>query len=147
MTKIKFLPKPLRHLVFHCVGLLGDVIRDHCGDAGYEQVEALRRAMVEYRDSDNPKAILQETFQQLALTPLQERQHIAHSFTLMMELINACENAYRTYRLQQSHADDFEQCASDNTIIFVLTAHPTESRFLAKTSVYFIKFNNAASNY
>ena len=55
-----------------------------------------------------------------------QRLEIALSFALMLELMNACENAYRTWRLRSSPR--FKLARRPRAIIYVLTAHPTESR-------------------
>ena len=44
----------------------------------------------------------------------------------MLELINRCESAYRTWRLENKESKQFKK--SPYAIHFVLTAHPTEAR-------------------
>ncbi|MCB0411614.1 MAG: hypothetical protein KDD22_03765, partial [Bdellovibrionales bacterium] len=50
---------------------------------------------------------------------------LVHAFGLHLELINCCENAYRSHRILQK---DFRVGESENPLSFVLTAHPTEAR-------------------
>jgi phosphoenolpyruvate carboxylase len=55
-----------------------------------------------------------------------ELKKVAHAFALMLELINRCESAYRSNRLDQKQVTDYTQ--KPHAIIFVFTAHPTEAR-------------------
>ncbi len=126
----QLLPTLLRHLVHDSVALLGEVISEQAGQKVFRQIDKLRQDMVSYRSSSaSAKAqLLTQCYQYLQSTPVAQRRVIAHSFTLMLELINACENAYRSVRLRQANSE--REIATDQarTIVFVLTAHPTEAR-------------------
>src|SRR5437016_3512683 len=104
MPAIKNLPPQLRNLVHETVTLLGDVIKEHCGEIFFNQIESLRELMIRYRQESkiNKEKILNEVHQQLLKTTHTNRKNIAHGFTLMLELINSCENAYRTHKLRQN---------------------------------------------
>jgi hypothetical protein len=55
---------------------------------------------------------------------------VARAYTVYLELVNVSENAYRTHRLRErarATEPSREPPASAN-VVFVLTAHPTESR-------------------
>ena len=118
----------LRNLVKTSVALLGDVIREELGNETYARVETLRRQMAGVRGSSHDLAysVLKRALADLRHLDRSEREAIARSFTLMLELMNACENAYRTWRLRSSAS--LKLTHPPEAIIYVLTAHPTESR-------------------
>ncbi|MBT3584596.1 MAG: phosphoenolpyruvate carboxylase, partial [Halobacteriovoraceae bacterium] len=70
---------------------------------------------------------LQNLYKKLNLKNSKRRHQVAHAFTLMMEIINACEASYRTFRLRESKSEKDLQ-KQDGMLIYVLTAHPTEAR-------------------
>jgi phosphoenolpyruvate carboxylase len=127
----KNLPDELKLLVHRTLALLGEEIRHAFGDDSFREIERVRREMAALRDVSLDKAIakLSKRREVLKRSPVRERHQIAQSFTLMMELMNACENAYRRYRLADQDFSASEEGAEE--IIFVVTAHPTESRFTA----------------
>jgi phosphoenolpyruvate carboxylase len=126
---MKNLPNDLKKLVYKCVNLLGEVIREEGGEKLYQEVESIRLDMVDYRkaNSKQKEALLQKLYKKLNLSSSKKRHEVAHAFTLMMELINACETSYRTYRLRESKSDQNLK-KQDGMLIYVLTAHPTEAR-------------------
>ncbi len=127
--KVKHLPKELKVLVNKVVALLGEVIKEEGGNALYHDVELIRAQMIKYRGaSDTSKdKILSQVFNKLNKTDKESKHQIAHAYTLMLELINTCEAAYRTYRLKESHTIEYKG-RQDNMMVYVLTAHPTEAR-------------------
>ena len=61
---------------------------------------------------------------------LAERTALARAYTVYLELVNVCENAYRTHRLRERAraAEPSSEATAPANVVFVLTAHPTESR-------------------
>ncbi len=107
---------------------LGKTIAEVYGKETYEVIEQIRVSM---QDTIGSKALeLRNALLklQIELSKLNKNQlyQIAHGFSLMMELINACESAYRIFRINQRT----EKVYSDKPqgIHYVLTAHPTEAR-------------------
>src|SRR5262249_25768876 len=86
------------------------------------------------RPADAVHAALMATLKLLRGLTTEERFYIAHSFALMLELMNACENAYRTYRLRQRPR--VRPARRPKAIIYVLTAHPTEARSPVNIAVF-----------
>ena len=122
------LPKPLRQLVSHSVATLGQVIREEAGEKTYQQIETIRRQMKTLRGKtgDAAQKILEKVHQACSNASPAVRIQIAHAFALKLEIINACENAYRTHRLHLKKR--IYPKKTPDAIVFVLTAHPTESR-------------------
>lgn len=118
----------LRTLVKRSVSLLGEVIQVEAGSVAYARIEAIRQQMTRVRGSSYDAAyeILRRELEGLRKLKTPQRLEIALSFTLMLELMNACENAYRTWRLRSSPS--LKLTRKPRAIIYVLTAHPTESR-------------------
>jgi phosphoenolpyruvate carboxylase len=124
------LPQNLRSLVSQSVALLGQIIERELGKEKYQRIEALRVAMTELRGCKGEEAFqrLQKQYRELQGLKSQELHEIASSFTLMLELMNTCENAYRSYRLSQNKSKSAALAEDPNAIVYVLTAHPTEAR-------------------
>lgn len=121
------LAKELTSLVDWSVTELGHVIRAELGTAAFNRIEKIRR-YVKSPASNHLQGLLKLKMQLEKLTD-QERFAIAHSFALMLELINACESAYRTHRLEEESTTAIDnEPHSYGRVIHVLTAHPTESR-------------------
>lgn len=128
MAQSEDLAPELRKLVKRSVAHLGEVIRGEAGEKAYARIEALRQQMTRVRGSsyDSAYALLRQELELLERLGVPERVTIALSFTLMLELMNACENAYRTWRLRSN--PKLRLAHRPRAIIYVLTAHPTESR-------------------
>lgn len=126
------LPAELRKLVKDSVALLGRVIEQQAGPKLYAHIENLRRDMAELRDRDkaDTPAVLQQSLAKLRKLSPADREIVARSFTLMLEIMNSCENAYRSHRLAARAAETMNAPAEGgpSAIIYVLTAHPTEAR-------------------
>jgi phosphoenolpyruvate carboxylase len=127
----KNLPKELRHLVGRSVKLLGLAIKEEYGLPFFQKVERLRKSMKNLRGfsanqwSESTK-ILKKELKKIEGLSVEEQKAMAKSFSAMLELINRCESAYRTFRLGQHEPIKFKK--KPDAIIFVLTAHPTEAR-------------------
>ncbi len=128
------LPKELRSLVKHSVAILGRVIQRELGTISFQRIEALRVGMAEMRELPEAEGFLrlQKHYKKLEALKPQEQHEIAHGFTLMLELMNSCENAYRSHRLNfRSLTNNKKNTARrelPSAIVYVLTAHPTEAR-------------------
>lgn len=128
------LPKELRSLVKHSVEILGQVLQRELGEKGFQRIEEIRVAMTEIRDCSVAEGffLLQTQYKKLESLEEKEQHDIAHAYTLMLELMNCCENAYRSHRLNiKERKISFAPANSDqspNGIVYVLTAHPTEAR-------------------
>jgi phosphoenolpyruvate carboxylase len=123
----------LRALVKESTAILGATIRREVGPAAFERVEKVRRRMASLRGSSAERAAreLDATFELLARMPTEEKRSFARAYTLMFELANACENAYRTWRLRARQQPDParpRESYPTGKIFYVLTAHPTEAR-------------------
>ncbi|MGZ3689087.1 MAG: phosphoenolpyruvate carboxylase, partial [Bdellovibrionota bacterium] len=110
------------------VAELGEVIRRELGEPAYLRIENARRSMARGRArSDRLIAHdLTRLLGQLEKLNPRERLDFARSFTLLLELMNACENAYRSHRL--ALRPPLKLAGVPDAIIYVLTAHPTEAR-------------------
>ncbi|MBC19990.1 MAG: phosphoenolpyruvate carboxylase [Planctomycetaceae bacterium] len=128
MSTRKNLPKELQALISWSVELLGRAIKDEYGSTTYNQVEKIRQTMKGLRGASPDKVfdVLLKEKKQLGRRTDVFLSQLTNSYTLMLELINRCETAYRTYRLQGLEVDVPKQ--RPYGIIFVLTAHPTEAR-------------------
>ena len=129
-TKIETsLSLELKSLVRHSVSLLGEVIKEEGGKELFDIVEEIRQEMIEYRvlrDSEKIEC-LKNLYRDMEKYPVHLRHQIANSYTLMLELINTCEAAYRTFKLREQKIGPPKQ-RQNNRMIYVLTAHPTEAR-------------------
>ena len=128
------LTKELRSLVKHSVEILGQVLQHELGEKGFQRIEQIRVAMTKIRDCPGTEGFwsLQTQYKKLESLKPKEQRDIAHAYTLMLELMNCCENAYRSHRLNtrvHKVPASFENSGeSPNGIVYVLTAHPTEAR-------------------
>ncbi|MBO9666719.1 MAG: phosphoenolpyruvate carboxylase, partial [Bdellovibrio sp.] len=102
------------------------MIEFELGRKAFERIEKIRR-FVKSPATRNLKGLISLKDQLSKLSP-DEQYQVAHAFALMLELINACEAAYRTHRLKIEDKDLPIRQHSYGRIIHVLTAHPTESR-------------------
>lgn len=120
----------LRSLVHQSVALLGEVIQNELGAKPFLQIESIRKRMTEQRSAspENSLRCLRELFQKLENMDVSEQHSIGQAFTLMLELMNICENAYRSYRLSLRKQSPLDSKNLPQAIIYVLTAHPTEAR-------------------
>ncbi|MGB0453867.1 MAG: phosphoenolpyruvate carboxylase [Bacteriovoracaceae bacterium] len=122
------LPQELKSLVSWSVSLLGDAIKKQFGEECYKEIEKLRRSMRDSRSFDE-KTLNTKLLKKLSsLQDLSDEAlfNITHSYSCMLELINRCEMAYRTWRLRDKEEVEIKE--SPYAVVFVLTAHPTEAR-------------------
>jgi phosphoenolpyruvate carboxylase len=117
----------LRTLVKTVQEVLGDTVRAAEGRRQFEAVERVRKLMVRLRRGD--KRALADAAKVLARLSAKEKAGLAKAYTLYMELVNACENAYRTHRLRERGRRGAPAPAGKGAnAVFVLTSHPTEAR-------------------
>lgn len=127
----------LRSLVNQTISVLGRVIQHELGQKAFSEIEGIRQKMAALREAgeEDSRQTLQDLMDDLSKGSRERRRNIAKSFTLMLELMNACENAYRSHRLGRRQADK-EQPHEMDAIVYVLTAHPTEARAPGNISVF-----------
>ena len=128
MIETKLISKELSELVSWSVSLLGKAIKTEYGEDTFNMIEKIRQDMKSLRakPADTVYQSLSENleeFHQLSDTKIHQ---LCNSYSLMLELINRCETAYRAHRLQNKPLQIPENIP--RMIIFVLTAHPTEAR-------------------
>ncbi|MFW5904586.1 MAG: phosphoenolpyruvate carboxylase [bacterium] len=129
----KHLPAGLTTTVGVVEEILGTVVARAEGDALFDVVEGVRREMVAFREADDDsdrEAALDRTSSTLGDLDVEDRTAFARAYTLYLQLVNVCENAYRTHRLRERlrpEAGSTERMDRAQ-LTFVLTAHPTESR-------------------
>jgi len=123
---MKHLPVELRKLVRMATTKLGDCIQRELGTATLEKVENYRQ-QVRSTNSEPRSEKLKGLLEQLREESRSDRLMLARAFTLYLEIVNCCETAYRTWRIQHSEAV-LDNSAARLKISFVLTSHPTEAR-------------------
>jgi len=117
----------LKNLVFVSVKILGDAVREVYGEALYKEIELLRLRMKKVRSAEASivERELNAVYRKLSKTKTKDLRQIAKAFSLMLELINTCETAYRSYRLSDFKINSKKK---PHSIVYVFTSHPTESR-------------------
>lgn len=122
------IPKELQSLVYWSIKMLGEGIEKHYGKEVYQIVEKTRKKMKSIRSSDieETSKVLKSIQKQYKQYSTEKLKKVAHSYSLMLELINRCESAYRTCRLGKKEEQVFNK--KPHAIVFVFTAHPTEAR-------------------
>lgn len=135
-TKFKIAPE-LRHLIHESVALLGEVIKRELGTEGFKQIEKIRLQMTYLRETSDRDAFvkLKSLKHDLEKVNSEQRYQIAHAFTLMIQLMNAGENAYRSHRLKVHKKQKLSDIHPES-ITYVLTAHPTEARSAQNIAVF-----------
>jgi len=127
----RHLPSGLTATVGLVQEILGEVVAAAEGEALFDVVEGVRREMVGLRESDTDagrEAALDRAADSLARLSLEEKTTFARAYTLYLQLVNVCENGYRTHRLRRRLRDPGTEPRGRARLTFVLTAHPTESR-------------------
>ena len=118
----------LKHLVHLSMEELGACFKAHMGTKIHAELMQIRKRMVKLRDQETEPTFkhLEIELKRLEKMSKADLFKLAQGFTLMMEFMNICENAYRAWRW--SHKEILIDIKNENKIIWVLTAHPTESR-------------------
>lgn len=117
----------LKELVSHSVKALGEAVDEVYGRETFREVESIRSEMKSVRAASAERVLktLEQRYAQLKKKSDKRLHQISKSFSLMMELINACEAAYRIYRLSEKQ---YDQGVKPYSLVFVFTSHPTEAR-------------------
>ena len=125
---LKKLPQKLKNLVNSTIFLLGEVIKEQAGDDFFGKVETIRTMMTKYRNQNNANRLktLHKLHQIIDNLPKPQKIQLSQAFTLYLELVNSCEAAYRTWRLQGKKQQAPQK--KHIRLTYVITAHPTESR-------------------
>lgn len=129
MNYERTLPKELTTMVNWSVTLLGEVIKDQAGTKTFSIVEGLRQKTKQTQEGspEQVRAMIESMVLELEKRPSKIQHEVCHAFGMMLELINACEAAYRSYRLKSYPFPDLSK-SSVERITYVLTAHPTEAK-------------------
>jgi phosphoenolpyruvate carboxylase len=125
---MKSLPQSLRTLIHDSVAVLGEVLEHQIGRQEFRRIESLRARLKDLRNASDARSIriLSEEFKKIQKLSPQQQMNIAKGFTLMLELMNTCENAFRSYEIRRRHLELPD--SKPEAIFYVLTAHPTEAR-------------------
>jgi len=120
----------LRRLVRQTLTLLGNSYEQHYGPQNHKMIMKLREEMSRLRGAKEAKKIgsLKSHFKALQKLSPKRQYDLARGLALMMEITNLCENAYRSFRLQEVVPLEPHRPLPESQIIWVLTSHPTESR-------------------
>lgn len=121
------LPEELKKIVYESVFLLGSIVREQYGADCYDQIERIRVSFKQVRDQGPEKLheVLNHSYIELSNVSEERLIKIAHVNSLMLELVNCCESAYRVVTIQKKPTT---VKPTDQQIVFVLTSHPTEAR-------------------
>lgn len=133
---MKHVSARLKTLVDESVTVLGEVVKAEMGERGFKVVESIRAQMVSLRGAgyEEKEESLRRALARLQALSPRERLDCARAFTLMLELMNACENAYRNFSIRFKKQVTPE--GDPDAVIYVLTAHPTEARDPANISIF-----------
>lgn len=123
----EFLPRELRRLVRKATTVLGQAILEIEGEKFYRRVESYRERLKRSRIKSLKAQQLKSIWKELAHESADDLLKLAHAFSLQLEIVNACEAAYRTWRQRQKPSP--QGIKTKLNLTYVLTAHPTEARF------------------
>jgi phosphoenolpyruvate carboxylase len=126
----------LRILVNKAVSTLGEVIQQYVGKKVFNKIESYRKEMTLIRVGSFQSKVkrLDKVFFSLKKLNREEQFYVAHSFALMLEIMNTCENAFRTHMIHKRQPKLHKKHPTG--IFFVLTAHPTESRSPQNVAIF-----------
>ena len=98
----------LKQLVSDSIKTLGLGVSEIYGSKLYDIIENVRLKMKDVRAKDQDLVLetLNTIYKDFEKFNSEDLHMIAKSFSLMLELINACEAAYRIYRLEQKPRAD-----------------------------------------
>jgi phosphoenolpyruvate carboxylase len=132
----EYLPQELQNLVSEAVSLLGKSVKSDYGHKIYQEVEKIRLQMKRLRGEKADVVLKKLNTQSKKLDQLSahDLHKLAHTYSLMMELINRAESAYRSFRLGKRTENKITFIP--HAMIFVLTAHPTEARSLPMLKIF-----------
>lgn len=128
MSQRTEISRELQNQVSWAVAILGKAIQQEYGRDIYQKIESSRKKMKTIRGGD-PDQVFHTLSQEMRkYQKLNNKQihQICNGFSLMLEVINRCEMAYRTHRLKNNVVEEPKK--KPHAIVFVMTAHPTEAR-------------------
>nr|UVT38012.1 Phosphoenolpyruvate carboxylase [uncultured bacterium] len=139
---ISYLPRELSRMISWSLNRLGKAIAEVYGEEAYQRIEQIRLSMQDTIGSETSalRDALHSLQIELSTLDMEALYQIAHGFSLMMELTNTCENAYRIFRINQREEKTYTDLPQ--SMHYVLTAHPTEAR-----TVEFLKLFNEIRDY
>lgn len=129
--KISELPKELTVLVHEITDLWGQIVHEEGGEKLFKNVEALRKSLKSFRNKNmlsKEIMLLKKVQKTLSKMSPSELEDLTHSFSVLLELINLCENAVRSQKIKDKKRVSLPESSSKFETYLVLTAHPTESR-------------------
>lgn len=128
----KKLPPKLTETVSRILEILGNVIKEQEGENFYKDVEKFRLAVKKIRTLSHEKSIhhLIKLEKEINKKNSLYLNKLNKSFSIYLELCNACETAYRTVKLREKASQSSFRLSpeKEKNISFVFTAHPTEAR-------------------
>jgi phosphoenolpyruvate carboxylase len=119
--------KALVHEVSDC---WGKTIKREGGVTIFRKIENLRKFLTKFRheNSDITKTkLLRELQKRISKLSVYELEVVTHSFSVLLELTNICENSIRSFKIRKRESPIHDVDLS-REVFLVLTAHPTESR-------------------
>jgi phosphoenolpyruvate carboxylase len=121
------IPSELKKIVYESVKILGEAIQETYGEKMFFEIEKLRHEMKKIRNKDaiTVHRTLEKFYFYSKESDTLDLHQKTKAFSLMLELINTCEAAYRSYRLAGLKITQDERPLG---MIFVFTSHPTEAR-------------------
>jgi phosphoenolpyruvate carboxylase len=127
MNSSKEISRDLRDLVSQSVKLLGNAVKEIYGPELYETIDSLRKKMksVRGKEAETVHSALETVYVRLKNEKTADLSKIAKAFALMLELINASEAAYRSFRLKDLK---LKSTLTPHSLVYVFTSHPTEAR-------------------
>lgn len=127
-NKTVHLSPELRSLVRQSMVLLGQAYKEKYGPQIHKDFLNIRETLKKTRKASSSSKL--KTFSALDRILRKksdlERYALAHGFTLLLEVTNICENAYRSFQLKRNWASPLK--VKQGTSTWVITAHPTEAR-------------------
>lgn len=125
----KLLPKELRNIVNITVTHLGTTIKNEEGNSLYNKIEEIRLLTKKMRNTHDLTHV-KSLYRKMCALKQDQQEKVVKAFSLKMEIINTCENAYRSWKLSQRSQSSvkIKNGTEYYKTTFVLTAHPTEAR-------------------
>ena len=132
----KKIPEQLKRLSQEMLALLSRCALKEHGPKLHAKILKMQASYesIDPKDSEALERQHRRVLKQLRGLSAEDRLAIGHVFSSSLEIMNACENAYRSYRIR-SLQGEFDKTSVDQRILFVLTAHPTEARGKAAIQV------------
>lgn len=129
---IQHLPRALRRLVRKMAQLLGDIILEYEGKHFFKEMESFRQQLKKMRLKEDNNTLNKLENKLTKKKPL-ELYKTAHAFSLLLELINTAEVAFRTWSLR--HRKSYYTLPRKVELDFIITTSATESRSVKVNSI------------